>query len=184
MNLKAWSFIPTWPCELKKRGISFQLNLSLVTLGFSGEGHSCCRAWALEHVGSGVAAHGLRCLPACEKLVLWPGIEPMSSALQGRCLTTGPQGKSLLILLEYLHYARSLRYKNWRQPLPSRSSESRRKAGIHNVGRGTQNQMLEGDRGPQSSWGGILHNHYLSLESGTWIFWTLDVITGDFLLPC
>ena len=136
LTTEHWLHPIQW-CELKTHGISFQLNLFLVALGFSRESHSCCRAWAPEHVGSGVAACRLSCLTACELLVLWPGIEPTSSALQGRCLTTGPQGKSLnLTILEHPHYSRSLRYKNWGQPLPSRSSESKRKAGIHNAGQG------------------------------------------------
>ena len=37
---------------------------------------------------------GLSCPRACGILVAWPGMEPTSSALKGRFLTTGPQGKS------------------------------------------------------------------------------------------
>ena len=37
----------------------------------------------------------LSCPEACEILVPQPGIEPLSPALEGRFLTTGPPGKSL-----------------------------------------------------------------------------------------
>ena len=39
-------------------------------------------------------AHGLSCSSACGILLPQPGIEPVSPALQGRFLTTGPPGKS------------------------------------------------------------------------------------------
>ena len=45
-------------------------------------------------MGSVVVAHGLSCLAACGILVPWPGIEPVSPALEGGILTTGPTGKS------------------------------------------------------------------------------------------
>ena len=41
-------------------------------------------------------ARGLSCSVACGILVPRPGIELMSPALEGRFLTTGPTGKSLL----------------------------------------------------------------------------------------
>ena len=44
-----------------------------------------------------VVAHGLGFSTACGILVPWPEIEPISSALQGRFLTTGPRGKFTLI---------------------------------------------------------------------------------------
>ena len=47
---------------------------------------------ALGAKASVVVAHGLSCPTACGILVPRAGIEPMSSALAGRCLTTGPQG--------------------------------------------------------------------------------------------
>ena len=50
--------------------------------------------WAPEHVGSVVAAPGLSCPVACGNLVPQPGIEPVSPALEGGFLTTGPPGKS------------------------------------------------------------------------------------------
>ena len=55
-------------------------------------GFSCCRAGALGAQASVAEAHGLSCTTACGILVPRPGIEPMSSALVGGCLTTGPQG--------------------------------------------------------------------------------------------
>ena len=45
-------------------------------------------------MGSVVVAHGLSCLAACGILVPWPGIEPVSPALEGGILTTGPTRKS------------------------------------------------------------------------------------------
>ena len=53
-------------------------------------GLSSCDAWALEHVGSVVVARHLSFSMAYETLVPEPGIEPVSPALQGRFLTTGP----------------------------------------------------------------------------------------------
>ena len=60
---------------------------------------NCLFSWL--HWVSSVAAHGLSCLVACGFSVAWPGIKPMSPALEGRFLTTGPPGKSswLLILI-------------------------------------------------------------------------------------
>ena len=56
-------------------------------------GFSCCRAWALGLQASVVVAHRLSC-PARS---IWDlprsGIKPMSTALAGRFLTTGPLGK-------------------------------------------------------------------------------------------
>ena len=45
-------------------------------------------------MGLVVVAHGFSCSAACGNL-LKPRIEPLSPALAGRFLTTGPQGKSL-----------------------------------------------------------------------------------------
>ena len=58
---------------------------------------SSCGAWAPELEGSVVAACGLSCPAACGILVPWPGIEP-ASPLEGGFLTTGPPGKSPLLL--------------------------------------------------------------------------------------
>ena len=49
-------------------------------------------AWALEHAGSVAAAQS--CFIACGISVPWPGIEPMSPALEDRFLTTESPGKS------------------------------------------------------------------------------------------
>ena len=57
-------------------------------------GLSSCGVWAPQHVGSVVAACGLSCPAACGILVPRPGMEPVSPALEGRFLTTGPPGKS------------------------------------------------------------------------------------------
>ena len=54
-------------------------------------GFSCFRAQALELSGSVVVVHGLSC-------IMWdlprPGLEPVSPAMAGGFITTGPQGKS------------------------------------------------------------------------------------------
>ena len=57
---------------------------------------SCRGTQALEHVGSLVAPK------ACGILVPKPGIEPMSPAVEGGFLTTGPLGKSLNYLFSQL----------------------------------------------------------------------------------
>ena len=51
---------------------------------------------APENVGSVVAVRELSCPTAWGILVLQPGIEPASPALEGGFLTTGPPGKSQL----------------------------------------------------------------------------------------
>ena len=53
-------------------------------------GCAFCRAWALGLIGSVVVVHRLSC-PVTWNLC-GPGIEPMSRALAGRVLTTGPPG--------------------------------------------------------------------------------------------
>lgn len=50
----------------------------------------------MEQVGSVVAAQKLSCSEACEILIPPPGIEPEPPALQGRLLTPGSSGKSLI----------------------------------------------------------------------------------------
>ena len=56
-------------------------------------GFSCCRARALRHTG--ISSCGTRAwLPRGMWDVPRPGIKPVSSALAGRLLTTGPPGKS------------------------------------------------------------------------------------------
>ena len=65
-----------------------------------------CGMWALGHMGSVVAAHGLSCPMACGILVPQPGIKPMSPALEGRFLTTELPRKYQLLLLWYFHARR------------------------------------------------------------------------------
>ena len=59
-----------------------------------------CSMWdlLLQHRGvSLVESHGLSCPTACGILAPQPGIKPMTPALEGGFLMTGPPGKSLLI---------------------------------------------------------------------------------------
>ena len=56
---------------------------------------SSCGVRAPEPSGSVAATRRLSCPVACGILVPWPGIKPVSPALEGRFLTTGPPGKSL-----------------------------------------------------------------------------------------
>ena len=56
------------------------------------------RLWSAR--ASVVVVHGLSCHAACWVLVPWPGIEPISPALQGGFLITGPLGKPLVIFLK------------------------------------------------------------------------------------
>ena len=67
---------------------------SVVAVG----GLPSCGTWALESAGSVVVAHRLSCPVACGILVPRPGIEPTSPALEGGVLTTGPPGKSSILL--------------------------------------------------------------------------------------
>ena len=74
------------------------LFIYLAALGLScSMGDLRCGMWGLSLWYAGfslVAAHRLSCPVACGILVPWPGIEPMSPALEGGFLTTGPPGKS------------------------------------------------------------------------------------------
>ena len=90
-------------------------------------GLSSCDVWAPEHAGSIVVAHGLSscgtwalectdsvdlacrlsCPVACGILVPQPGIKPMSPALEGGFLITGPPGESQ----EYFLHMRKLRLR-------------------------------------------------------------------------
>ena len=59
-------------------------------------GLSCeIQALSLLHVRSLVVAYGLSCPAACGILVPLLGIKPVSPALEGELLTTGPSGKTL-----------------------------------------------------------------------------------------
>ena len=78
------------------------LSQVLVRLDLASIQDLCCGACrilggsqALEFMSSAVAACGLSWSTACGILVLSPGFEPMSPALEGRFLRTGPPGKSL-----------------------------------------------------------------------------------------
>ena len=51
--------------------------------------------FSLRHMDSVVAPYRLSCSETCGMLVYWPRIKPMSPALQGGFLTTGPPEKSL-----------------------------------------------------------------------------------------
>ena len=55
---------------------------------------SVVAARGLWTTGSAVVAHGLRCPVACGIFLDQAGIEPMSPALAGRVLTTGPAEES------------------------------------------------------------------------------------------
>ena len=74
------------------RGFSLQQLLTLQSTGSRHTGFSSCSLRALE---SGLSSCGTG---AYLPLGMWdlprPGIEPMSPALAGRCLTTGPPVKS------------------------------------------------------------------------------------------
>jgi len=59
-------------------------------------GFSLVVVYGLSSCGAG----GLSCPKPCGILVPRPGVEPMSPALEGRFLTTGPPGKFLSVLLE------------------------------------------------------------------------------------
>ena len=71
----------------------------LLLLFFAVLGLSCSMQYLLlQHRGfSLVESHGLSCPTACGILAPQPGIKPMSPALEGGFLTSGPPGKSLLI---------------------------------------------------------------------------------------
>ena len=66
---------------------------------------SNCNVQAPERRGSVVVAPGLSFPAACEILVHQPGIKPTSPALEGRFLTTGPQGGTLLDFLKLFSFA-------------------------------------------------------------------------------
>ena len=65
----------------------------------------CCirRDLSAKYVYSLVVVRGLSSSMACGILVHLPGIKPMSPALQGGFLTSGPPGKALCVVLS--HYA-------------------------------------------------------------------------------
>ena len=69
--------------------------------GLSCSTHFCCvtRDLSLWRVDSVVVASGLSCSVAYGILVPRPGMEPVSLAVEGGFLTTGPRGKSQVGLL-------------------------------------------------------------------------------------
>ena len=72
-----------------------------------------CNTWTLscDVLPSLVVARRLSCLKAYEILVPWPGIDPMSLALEGRFLTSDPPEKSQHFLLRiYLYCCPSRRF--------------------------------------------------------------------------
>ena len=73
--------------------ISKVLQMLFISLAASG---LHCITWYLSLRGTDflVVVHGLSCSAVGGILVPWSEIEPMSAALQGRFLTTGPPGKS------------------------------------------------------------------------------------------
>ena len=91
----------------KEASIYFQY----IFIYLAGSGLSCsmwlscgifhCGAWAqqLQCRASGSVVCELNCSVACGILVPWPGIEPVSPALQGVSSTTGHQGNPLISLL-------------------------------------------------------------------------------------
>ena len=76
---------------------------------------------SLQSMGSVVEAHGHGCWMAYVILVARPGIEPAHPVLEGRCLTTGPPGKSLLCkfhedrdqICRVLHCIYHTKYNAW-----------------------------------------------------------------------
>ena len=96
-----WPIVKTsvfiWLCWVLV--VALRIFVALCRSFSGGLWHSSCNAWALDHVVPVVAAYQFSCSVACGILVPQPGIEPMSPALQGRFLTTGPPGKSLALLL-------------------------------------------------------------------------------------
>ena len=59
--------------------------------------------------GLSISVHGFSCPAASELLVLCPGIEPTSPALEGKVLTTGLPGKSpLSFIAQFLEVPHSI----------------------------------------------------------------------------
>ena len=90
-------FFNFWLCWV------FAVAYGLRCVGFSLQwSFSCCRAQAsvvkacgLRSCSLRVLEYGLSSCPAACGISVWgPGIEPVSFALAGRFLTTGPEGKS------------------------------------------------------------------------------------------
>ena len=69
--------------------------------------------WCLDSRVCRLSSCGLSHSVACGILVPQPGIEPMSPALQGGFLTTGPPGRSLLCFIEKLCHEVGFISKNY-----------------------------------------------------------------------
>ena len=95
-KLSLWSTLKagfsSFPNFLK---VSFYLKIYYFFLIFGCMGFLFQCEEAPEVSGSVLVVHGLSCSMAWGILAPWPGIEPMSPALQGRFLITGPALKSL-----------------------------------------------------------------------------------------
>ena len=76
---------------LQKGFFFFNLFIYLTALGLS----CIMRDLPMRCTGSLVVVLGVSCSMACEILVPYPGVKPLSSALQNRFLTTRPSGNSL-----------------------------------------------------------------------------------------
>ena len=81
---------------------------------------------------SPAVAPGLRCLRACGILVPWPGVKPMSPALEGGLLTTRPPVKSLKI------FFKPEKFFFFQKEITSESNLWRRKSGAPLLGVGTK----------------------------------------------
>ena len=85
-------------CDVSLSSCGVDLSSCGVSLSSCGADLSSCGVClssclqALESVGSVVTVHRLSCPAACGILVPWSGMEPTFFSLEGRFLTTGPQG--------------------------------------------------------------------------------------------
>ena len=75
---------------------------------------SSCTVRAPEQWASIVTSQGLTCSAAGGVLVPWLGIEPVSPALQGGFLTTGPPGKSLWGLEQVSEVPSTFHFYTWK----------------------------------------------------------------------
>ena len=104
----AWAFstYEEWGLLLWRTGFSPQWLLWLWGMGSKLVGFNSCgtrlSSCGSERAGSVAVAHRLRCSMACG-IFLDQGSNGVSSALQGRYLTTGTPGKPHLIFLDLGH---------------------------------------------------------------------------------
>ena len=59
--------------------------------------------FSLDWICYSIASVGFFGHMPCGILVPWPGMEPIPPTLEGEVLTTGPPGKSLLLLFFYIN---------------------------------------------------------------------------------